>query len=51
MIAIKDIQVGYDDQIVINELSVQIKKEKITTIIGLNYYLCQGHLSEFSHGP
>ncbi len=35
MIAIKDIQVGYDDQIVINELSVQIKKEKITTIIGL----------------
>lgn len=36
MIVAKDIQVGYEDQIVINELSVQIPKGKITTIIGPN---------------
>lgn len=36
MILVKDIQVGYDERIIINELSVEIQKEKITTIIGPN---------------
>lgn len=36
MIEVKDIQVGYDERIIIEELSVQIPKGKITTIIGPN---------------